>query len=576
MGSHNTTSLRIHDNRTDTILIFQHSDINAIKLDHRLQSYQHYLVLNPGLAEEAISIGLNGVEYLSIDVGRDFQARVQSEALALSSLIDQRLTREREAIFPGKYMTGWDIGVFYLGLTKLLVSRNLGHFIKQVIGNRKIGLILPSSTQQMYFDCLGAAALLQTAVGDQIVCVYEYNDVLYKRAEVYAGVLSGRVISNLLETEKVSLITHLPTCFYDRNWLSAEVLRNHESTIDIPSQYWDVPINRRHNIFVPIDSAPDADIDLALEYGNRAAKVIKNTLQDVIGTSNWSQDQVSEWTHRCVWQVLNYLGLRQGLERRMPELLVADQDTGLNGPLYSIAHELETRITVFPHSCYPSIALPHGRNVTAIERSGFNTPVKSVNGQNINVKKVSFNAKSSKEKKSEINSICLLLNAMQTEGLSHVDLAAVGKFHNELKEFCQRRNIELLIRPKPSSAASNLLSTLFGVSAQQLQANCLIPLETLAKQSDLCIGFGEPSTALAVFLDHGCPAIQVNNEDWPTEITTCLPLISQKLVPLLEPVEALSLLASIAHDASVYPTLAERQIGIWEERQHCASESLFS
>jgi hypothetical protein len=228
-----------------------------------------------------------------------------------------------------------------------------------------------------------------------------------------------------------------------------------------------------------------------------------------------------------------------------------------------------------PHSGHPSMLLPHARRVTAVERAGYGSQPRSVLGQVVHVRPVDLGSKLPRQQHGPVKTVCLLLNSMQTEGLSFVDAHALAAFHQPLAALCEAAGVQLILRPKPGAPALSVLAGALGVPPATLVQHTSQPLETLATQSELCIAYGEPTTGVAPFLDGGSLVLQVGEQRWPTDYTVCLPLIRDGVLPLLDHRAALALVQRLLADAQAFTAYRSAQNAAFEARCAGAHDHLF-
>ena len=586
----------------DGLLVLQRSDLAHLADHPQRFGGQRLLFVDPGLLDEAAVRGLRDCHMRRLAVGADFQARAYTTALARATLIDQQLTLERERLWPGAVLSGWDVGVFFLALQRAAVTSQRRLLIEQSFPERRIGVLRPDVVQQMYFDSFISTDLM-TLDAARFCVLDSYTQTRWFRADAYEHVFDVAALRTLLGSGRVSAITHVPTCFYDRAWLSAEVARSHSHTIDLPSPFWDVPVHRGGPLQRPLsggarhahasseaiaDIDTDADAALALRYRERAAVVLHSLLADLLPQPLARERQLQAWADRCHWQALNFAALRQALRGQRPQFLLSDQDTGLNGPLCSVAAECDAEVTVMPHSGHPSMVFPHARRVTAVERAGYGTRPRTVQGQNVAVRAVHFGhqrvAAAASADLSErqfdaqpgVQRLCLLLNSMQTEGLSHVDAHALAEFHRPLAALCQAAGVELILRPKPGAPALSVLASALGVDAALLLQHTTRPLEQLAQECALVVAYGEPTTGVAPFLDLGRLVLQVHSQCWPTDYLVCMPLVQDGVIPLLDHSQGLARVQALLNDAQQFEQERAAQAAAVCGRAAGAHEHLFA
>lgn len=578
----------------DAVLVLQRSDVVRIAAAPARYAGAHLLFVDPGLLDDAAQRGLtqsSSYEYRRLDLGPDMQARAASEAIARATLVDLQLSAERERLWGegGQVLTGWDVGLFFLALQRAAVARALARAIGASFKESSIGLLRPSNPQQMYFDSFVSADLVGQDP-QRFSIVDRYHDARWQRPDAYDEVLDAHTMGALLARGLITLVSHVPTCFYDRAWLAEEVARAHAYTLDLPSPFWDVPLHRGVPLLVPRSSlAAEAEV---ADYGARTVRVLEPLLGDLLPQQRAREEQITAWAARARWQALNFLQLRLAFARiapsapgggaaGAPDFLIADQDTGLNGPLFSIADKVGGAITVVPHSGHASMLLPHGRRVTVVERAGYGCAPRTLLGQAVPTRAVRYNPPARRKPAAHpahperLQRVCLLLNSLSTEGLSHVDAHALAEFYKPLAALCEAGGVRLTLRAKPGAAALAVLAGALDLAPAALVGALQQPLEALAQASELCLAWGEPTTGIAPFLDSGCLVLQVMRERWPVDYLVCMPLVRDGVVPTLSPVQALATVRRYIEDRAALAHESTRQSTAFDARAAGAHSHLF-
>lgn len=576
----------------DAVLVLQRSDVARIAAAPARYGGARLLFVDPGLLDDAAQRGLtrtNAYEFRRLELGADMQARAASEAIARATLIDLQLSAERERLWGGEQvLTGWDVGLFFLALQRAAVARAIAGAVAG-FKEQSIGLLRPSNAQQMYFDSFVSADLVGQDP-QRFSVVDRYHDARWQRPDAYDQVLDAQAMGALLARGVITLVSHVPTCFYDRAWLAEEVARAHAYTLDLPSPFWDVPLHRGAPLLVPRASlAAEAGV---VDYGARFARTIEPFVADLLPQQRARDEQLTAWAARARWQALNFLQLRSAFARwgapgasatqaaasGAPDLLIADQDTGLNGPLFSIADRIGAAVTVVPHSGHASMLLPHGRRVQAVERAGYGCAPRTLVGQAVPTRAVRFNQQARRRAPvpaPRLRRLCLLLNSFSTEGLSHVDAHALAAFYRPLAALCAAVGVQLVLRPKPGAPAMAVLAGALEVAPAALAGAVQQPLPALAESCELCLAWGEPTTGIAPFLDAGSLVVQVMVDRWPVDYLVCMPLVRDGVVPTLAPAEALAAVHRYATDAAAFTADVARQSAAFDARAAGAHAHLF-
>jgi hypothetical protein len=588
----------------DAVLVLQRSDVVRMAASPARYAGARLLFVDPGLLDDAAQRGLtkaNNYEYRRLDLGPDMQARAATEAIARATMVDLQLSAERERLWgDSQVLTGWDVGLFFLALQRAAVARAMGKAIAASFKEASIGLLRPSNAQQMYFDSFVSADLVGQDP-QRFSIVDRYHDARWQRPDAYDRVLDAHTMSSLLARGVISLVSHVPTCFYDRAWLAEQVTRSHAYTLDLPSPFWDVPLHRGAPLLVPRSSlAAEAEV---ADYGARVVRVIEPLLADLLPQQRARDEQITAWAARARWQALNFLQLRiafarftpgmQGAQDAQgaqgapaasavpPDFLIADQDTGLNGPLFSIADKIGAAITVVPHSGHASMLLPHGRRVQVVERAGYGCAPRTLLGQGVPARPVRFNRIARRRHASHaahplrLQRLCLLLNSFSTEGLSHVDAHALADFYRPLAALCEANGVQLVLRPKPGAPALAVLAGALDLAPATLAGAVQQPLEALAESCELCLAWGEPTTGIAPFLDAGSLVLQVMRERWPVDYLVCMPLVRDGVVRTLTPPEALATVQRYLQDRAALANETSRQSAAFDARAAGAHDHLF-
>ena len=138
----------------EALLVLQHSDLEAVLARREAYETKKLVFIDPGYLNKALQAGLAHVDFLHIETGPDFQASASSEAICLATLLDTNLTRERERLWPGMTLNGWDVGVSFLALQRMIVARQLGERFRKTSTYASLGLLRPSVPQQMYLQSI--------------------------------------------------------------------------------------------------------------------------------------------------------------------------------------------------------------------------------------------------------------------------------------------------------------------------------------------------------------------------------------------------------------------------------------
>ncbi len=564
----------------DALLVLQRSDVAPLIAQRERYDGVRLLFIDPGTLDAALQGGLSNYELRRLDIARDLPAEVYSEALTRATLIDQLLSAERRALWaegPADVTpySGWDQMLLYLSLQRAFMARALGRCVAAQFPEARIGLLRPDNAQLMQFDGMLSAEM--AAFDPARFCfVDRYDGVRFHHPQITQLAWHGPALARQVQEQGVDAVVHIATCFYDAAAYGEALRARFPQILDLPGTYCDVPVARPAPLLMRIaDLPPQAQDPSALRYRERALAVFTEQLAGWIPQRAALQQQAALWADRSHQQALNFLSLRAALQGRRPHFVVADHDTGMNGPLYSVAAGLGSDITVLPHSGYVTSALPHGRRVTAVERHGFGAAVRTAFNQPVAVRAVRFRATPPPQPRQTARRVCLLLNTMLSEGVSHVDFFPLVAFYRRLALLCQSVGAELQVRLKPSVPALQVVAGAFGQPPAWFQRTFLKPIDEVAVESDLTIAYGEMTSGVATFLDAASLVLHASEQCWPADTLITPPYIRDGLVASLDGQAALVLVGALLNDPAQYRRVQGEQATAYAARCRQAHADFF-
>ena len=563
--------------KIDALLFLQRSDIaHHVRAGHDVGGLP-LLFIDPGLAEEALRQGLdpNRFSYRPLQVGPHFHARIATEAATRAASIDQALTERREHFFGPGLFQGWDQGPLRLFFIRALVARALGALCERSFAERHVGLYRPDKPQLFYFDSFLATDLF-AASSQRWRIVDHYEDVGNWVADHASWCWDFAQIAQQAAAGQAHAVTHIATCYHHHDHYQAEIARAFPHNIDLPSAHWDIPVRRRGTMKVPLDRLPrDCVSDAVLLYREAAREVFTRHLAELVPSRPALQLQAETLAARSLVQALHYDGLRDALRGTQPHFIVTDHDTGSNGPLFSVAARLGSPITVLPHSSYVTGAIPHPQNVRVVERDGFATPTRSVLGEKVLTVGKQLGPAAEPAPRERAATVCLLVNTLASQGLSYIDFAGLARFHRALATQCAAQGAELIVRLKPNNAGLRMASSALAVPAELLQAVLDTPIDAIARRTDLCVCYGEPTTAGIEFLATGSYLMHASDQLWPADYLTSPAFITDGTVPSYALDAALAETEALLADAQRFRARADAQRARFVPRLSAGNGRLF-
>ena len=560
----------------EAIFVLQRSDVIHLAAHKARYEGARLLCIDPGILDAVIAAGFGSYELRRIDVGADLATGVYAEAQARAARIDQRLTRERTRLFGTGQWAGWDQAHLYLFFQRALTIERIGQAAEAVFTESRLGLLRPSNPQLFNFDSMLSTEIVAANTARwQIVDTYDAGR-FWNPAMLGFCIDAHGVLAAVAALGRVEALTHIPTCFYDARGFAQAIGQRFANNIDIPGLYCDVPVRRGDTLLLkPVDHVAGPVRAPCELYAERARQLFIDELASLVPNRAALEAQAAALARRCLIQALNFHGLRQALQGQQPRVIVADHDTGNNGPLFSLAAALGSPVTVLPHSGYPTSPLPHAQDVEAVELPGFQPPVRTVLGQPVARRVVAFRARPPAQPRPRARRICLLLNTMQAEGLSYIDFFGLIRFFKSLRALCAHHDRDLVVRLKPSTPALNVVAGALGEPAGYFQRTMAQPIDELAAESDVCIAYGEPTSGTLSFLDAGSWVMHVSDQHWSADYVITPPYVSDGLVPSFDARTGLRALDAVLASNERYLDVLARQARDYAPRCVPTHDSLF-
>ncbi|MBL8325735.1 MAG: hypothetical protein JNJ89_12345 [Rubrivivax sp.] len=569
----------------DAILVLQASDVARLAAAPARLAGARLLFVDAAVLEEAALRGLtrsHRYEYRPLNLGPDTAARTAGEALARATLLDLQLAAERERLWGGSdlALAGWDVNLFFPALRRAALARLIGRAVTAGFPERRIGLLRPRHAQQMHFDSFVSTDLVAHDTA-RFAIVDRYRDARSARADALDQVLDAHALSMVL-ARGATLVSHVPGCYGERAWLAEQVARSHLRTLDLPSPCWDLPLLRGATVQVARSSlAAEAEV---ADYGARVVRVIEPLVADLLPRPRAREEQVTAWAARARWQALNFLQLKRAFARfgagTAPPLLLSDLDSGLLGPLFSLALRLRAAVTVVPHDGALAACLPHARRVVVAEAAGHGSVARTLLGQPVQVRRVRGPVRLPRRPlgagaSHPARRLCLLIESLDGEGQQLFDVPGLADFVRLLHATCQAAGVELMLRPRPGTASEVVLGSALAWPAQELTGAMEQAPAQIAPTCDLALVWGRAGAEVTTFVDAGTPVLRVAAERGPPMPQLCLPLVADGVLPTLRPAEALATVRRFIDDGRARLAEAARQCAALDARAAGAHDHLF-
>ncbi len=564
----------------DAVLVLQRSDVACIEQQRDRFAGVPLLCIDPGILDAVVQAGLPNYQLRRLDVPASITAKAYTQALSLASHIDLALTHERQRLWGHGELHGWDQSLLYLTLQRAFTQQALGRAVEQSFPEPRLGLLRPGNPAlfhwdaMLYTDIVGADAARWSVVA-RYPHGRTWNPALLDLVPDMA-VLQEQ-LATMATMPGALALTHIPTCFYDARTFVQAIEGAFAHSVDLASSYCDVPVRRAGAAALRPVQRSDLDA-LSLQYQERARGVLLDALRPLVPNLPALEQQVQALARRCLLQAVAFTGLRRVLAlwpaNKPLQLVISDHDVGFHGPLFSAAGLRGLPITVLPHSAYPTFVMPHGQQVTVVERDGVDVPVRTVLGAPVARRAVRFRLPVEPVVRGRPQRLCLLLNTLLAEGISYVEIFALMGFHRQLAALCGRHGVALEVRAKPGAPALGVLAGALRVPAAELAQAIQKPLEQAACEADICVAFGEPTSATSAFLDAASYLIHVSQQDWPLDYVITTPL-KGSVMRSFRCEEALAHLEHVLGDPARYRQQQQAQAAHYSSRRRGAHEQIF-
>ncbi len=556
----------------DALMVLQRSDVDHIAENRERFADTRLLFIDAGILEAGLQAGLQNYELRRIQVAPDLLPLNLSETVVSAAAIDLALTEVREEVWGSGAFHGWDQGLLHVPLMRAHTLRGIARAIESSWPEQRLGLLRPANPAASHWDSMLSTDIVAANPARWSV-VGSYPSGRYWSPAMLQVCFDFAGVRRLVEAGDGECLTHIPTCLYDAPAFEAAVSQTFTRNIDLPSLMWDVPLRRGTSFLLQRIEAVPIDAD-CVSYRERARQIFSERLARLIPSQAALTQQADAFASRCHLQAVNFVGLRRALAGSRPHFVLSDHDAGNNGPLFSVAAELDCAITVLPHSAYPTSLMPHARRVTAIELEGVGVPVRTVLGVPVPTRAVRFRASATAADRTAPRRVCLLLNSMEGDSLSYVDFFALIKFHKALAALCAAQEWALSVRLKPGSPGLNVVASALAMPTGYFLRTMAQPIDEVARDADICIAFGEPTSATIAFFNAGSLMLHVSDQQWPRDYRLTTPLA--ELMPTQGCDEAIAGLALLMRDSSLYSAKQRTQSGHYAERRIAVHDTIFT
>ena len=492
------------------ILIVLESDIpSAILYASSLADSDYYTyVFDPKLLDLVVAKNFRNVRILAPAGMPDYKSldrAAQKSAKNDEHHIDEHIRLHENS--PSIY--SWqNLNFYYFRIAHLWYSELWQKFLEEEPTKNTYQLFVCENPAQYYEPSFLPAILLIEKLKYKS---YDYVATVYQQPCLEPAVLV-EVKSQGIQNTVYELITHLPTCFYDHEYINQEIHASGLNTLNIKAYQWNPKLLAHKHLLVKPLLIEQLSSE-RMSIFQQLEEIIAQTLEGAIADIRYRKIQAAHLAKIYISQLVNFEHL-VNLLRKWPlkKMILSDHDAGLHGPLIAIADQLDIEVITFPHAKMSSGEMPWaiGKVMALVHpiqakspHQKRNSPLKSdfIRYHNTFI--------ASNTKSESISSIGLILPAMSLNGVALSDIRAFIDGIKSLNTWSIEHGIEFKIRCKPNNSIFTLISGLLACNDSLLRKYCEISTSEYIQQIDLGILFDCPSSISIELLNRGVPTVML-------------------------------------------------------------------
>lgn len=492
----------------DILIITNSQDIPIAEIiANDLAGYKVYY-FDPSLADQIEKTTLRNAELIIWDACPDFSTLLQSartQAFAFERELDQSL----RAILPECSIMSWQhLNLYYFFMAYHWYSC-LWRDVPGKLGEGKPYVFISDNPANYYWPSFMPTLLLLQQLKTFGI---PFSAVTYgKRPD------DSDLVMNLCDgnpnAERYDLLTHLPTCFKDIDYLNAELHASGKTNINILPKYWGVALNATKNVNL-IRLADQPTLGACVPKFDTIASQLNDKLETLltpyIATPDFRTRQVRHLSNLYQSQLVSLHLLKRYFQQHKPaKMLLSDYDAGFHGPLISFAESHDIPVFLTPHAKISNHYNFNYSNITSLTH-----PIQSVPPVNASGKLLlhyrlcypeSFSCNSAITP--PLRKIGLLLNGLSLNGVIDTAVTPYIDGVKRINQWCKQHGVELSIRCRPGEGLTKLLAEATGMERAVLYAWMDCPLQTFMQDIDLCLMYDNPTSGMIEFLRTGLPIL---------------------------------------------------------------------
>jgi hypothetical protein len=466
------------------------------------------VAFDPLLLDKLLGSGLVNAEYIECGHAPAFQD-VHEDARRAALEIEARLLPMVQHLIPQVTRLTWCHQDLYYLLMQHRSHAVIGQYMIDHMAGANVHLLINDNPASFYWPSFIPALVLMEMLNSAGIAFEAHRYGSRPDETNVAPMLLGQ------NTQQVDVLTHLPTCFHDAEFLGTELAAANKTLFNVHAKYWDIALA------VPAD-APLMGIEELLAFAPAAftapveqfRSLVTEALDEILGsllrTPAFRARQVEHYGKMYRAQFITYVLLNQYFGRRPPtRILLSNHDAGFHGPIVSFAQDHAIPILLFPHSKTTPDLQFDGSLITALTHPMQGQEILDAAQQPVRQLPLAYPEQlvATIGAPTALKRVGLLLNALCLSGIM------AGPYHSyiegirQIAGWCAQRGLELLVRGRPGMPMMTLLARDAGIDITATTHATALPLADYARSVDLCVMFDAPTTAALEFLRNNVPIV---------------------------------------------------------------------
>jgi hypothetical protein len=466
-------------------------------------------VFDPTLVDKARHAGLAQVEFTPFVTGNSYDDLCRW-AHTQAAMLGARLQSLADEIEPGVDVVGWQHLNLYYQFLGLRWYSEMWAAMAPTFDGDVLHMLVNDNPGHYYWPSFVPGVLLMQqlrALGSEFRA---FNFGARHDASLYVPLLDGEPLQGH------EVLTHLPTCFYDRDYLVGELAASGRPVLNLPARQWNIelPAGVRQLELGELERAhrglPAAQLQRFEILRARVHALFDEAFAPWLPSPHYRERQAAFNAALLHSQLILYAGLERQFGARPPRrVLMSEHDAGFHGPLLSWAqkHQVQT------------LLVPHAKTMWDIEfpcRSfaTFTHPLQAESLVDAHGRHVPHHLlglpealKLDTTMPGPLQSVSLLLNGLMLGGVACTPYDVYAEGIAKIARWCRLRGVALKVRSRPGQVMTDLLVQAAGLSAAEIEAPMAGPLADFVAGSQLCLMYDAPTNAAADFLRAGVPIL---------------------------------------------------------------------